>query len=78
MTMPDELFKYEFKGATVHDIIAVTEQVRKKIAAYPASDKLTQVQRAEIRILQELENALVEYVYQQTLIMDQQQNEKTQ
>ncbi|MDD3966877.1 MAG: hypothetical protein PHP63_07510 [Candidatus Marinimicrobia bacterium] len=70
--MADE-FKYEFKGATIHDMLTVSEQVRKKIATYPA-DQLTQAQRAEIHALQELKDALGEYVYQQTLLMDQQQN----
>jgi hypothetical protein len=54
-------------------MLTVSEQVRKKIATYPA-DQLTQAQRAEIHALQELKDALGEYVYQQTLLMDQQQN----
>ena len=72
--MPDD-FKYEFKGATIHDMLTVSEQVRKKIASYPAAEQLTQAQRAEIRVLQELKDALGEYVYQQTLLMDQQNNQ---
>jgi hypothetical protein len=71
--MPDD-YQYNFNGTSVHDMIKVSEEVRKKISSYPQD--LTANQKAELRVLQELKDALTEYIYQQTIIMDQQQNQQ--
>lgn len=58
---------YDFTGLDIHNAITVSEQVRAKIHTIPLDNP---VHKAQWNVLTEINNALTEYIYAQSLIQE--------
>jgi hypothetical protein len=58
---------YDFTGLDIHNAITVSEQIRAKIRSIPLDSP---VHKAQWNVLTEINGALTEYIYIQSLIQE--------